>query len=254
MNILLTNDDGIHAPGIRAMQRELQSRGHNVLLVAPAQERSGASHSITIHTPLCVEQPAPGEWAVHGTPVDCVFLAKEAIVKDGIDLVISGVNGGQNMGQDLLYSGTVAAALEAMMMGWRAMAVSAFSHRDQNFESAAWHAAELVDHGIAGLIAPNEILNVNCPNLPREEVRGYKVSRPGSRHYENSVEERRCEDGKCCYIVGGVPVWETEPGTDYQDVAAGYVVVSPLFPVFHKQSADRKVRDWLHARGLAGEV
>ncbi|MCD4829791.1 MAG: 5'/3'-nucleotidase SurE [Candidatus Cloacimonetes bacterium] len=255
MHILLTNDDGFDAAGIVAMREELVRRGHDITVVAPFKQMSGASHSITIHVPLRVDAIEDGVFAVHGTPVDCITLACEALVKTEVDLVVSGINGGQNMCQDVLYSGTVAAAIEAMIVGWRAIATSAFGYHDQDYESAAWHTAELIDRGIASLIAPDEILNVNCPNLPREAVRGYKVTRPGNRFYDGFVREELDVDGHRCFIVGGnMPRWEQNPDTDYHEVHAGFVSISPVFPAFHKQSADQKVSNWLNAQGLLREV
>ena len=255
MTILLTNDDGYNAPGILAMRQELLRRGHRVIVVAPSEQKSGASHSITIHVPLRVDTIETDVYAVYGTPADCVSLAHEVLVTEPVDLVVSGINGGQNMGQDVLYSGTVAAAIEAMLMGWRAIAVSAFDYCDQEYESAAWHTAELIDRGLVQLIDEREILNINCPKLPREQVKGYKVTHPGNRHYVDFVREKASEDGHRCFVMGGsMPIWESDPGADFFEVANGFVSISPVFPNFHKQSADRRVLTWLREQGLLHEV
>lgn len=255
MHILLTNDDGYLAPGLLAMREELQRRGHRVTTVAPFEQQSASSHSITIHTPVRVDEIAPDIFAVHGTPADCSSLAHEALVKDPVDLVVSGINGGQNMGQDVLYSGTVAAAIEAMLLGWRAIAVSAFTFKDQAYDSAAWHTAELIDHGLADLIEPDEILNLNCPKLPKEEVKGYRITRPGDRHFVDFVREEKTEDGARVFKVGGnMPIWDDQPGTDYHEVSQGYISISAIYPAFHKSAADDRLNQWMSRQELVDEV
>ena len=246
MHILLTNDDGYNAPGLLAMRDELLARGWRVTTVAPKVQQSASSHSITIHTPVYVESIADDIFAVEGTPADCVSLAHETLVKDPVDLVVSGINGGQNMGLDVLYSGTVAAAIEAMLVGWRAIAVSAFDFRDQEFASAAWHVCELISQGLVELIEPNEILNINCPKLPREQVKGCKITRPGVRHFVDFVREESAVDGRRCFVVGGgMPHWDDAPDTDYHEVSSGYLSISAIYPTFHKPAADTRLRRWI---------
>jgi 5'-nucleotidase len=248
VHILLTNDDGIRATGINVLAAELESRGHRVSVVAPESERSAASHSITIHNPLRVTQPAPNRWAVSGTPVDCIFLALEVLVKGTPDLIISGINSGQNMGEDILYSGTVAAALEAMLLRQKALAVSIRDYRDQHFQTAASITADLVEAGIANLLDCSHILNINVPNLPREQVRGIVPTRIGHRTYRNFVHEDPGTDGTRIFQVGGdVAFWSEEDGTDYHEVDKGNVSITPVYPNFHTPQHTPSLSSWLDA-------
>jgi 5'-nucleotidase len=246
VHILLTNDDGIRAAGINALADELEKRGHKVSMVAPESERSAASHSITIHNPLRVIQTAPTRWSVSGTPVDSVFLALEVLVKDPIDLVISGINSGQNMGEDILYSGTVAAALEAMFLSQKAIAVSIRDYHDQNFAAAAVVTANLVEAGVADLVDHRHILNINIPNLPLEQIGQAVPTRVGHRKYRNFVKDISANESEKVYQVGGdIAYWSEEPGTDYHEVAQGNVSITPLYPNFDTPDRAPALIEWL---------
>jgi 5'-nucleotidase len=249
VRILLTNDDGIQAAGINRLAEELESRGHEVLMAAPESERSAASHSITIHKPIRVTEIAPRRWSVSGTPVDCIFLALEVLCGTPPDLVISGINSGQNMGEDILYSGTVAAALEAMMLGQKAIAVSIRDYRDQLFETAAIITADLVEDGLGGLTDASHILNINVPNLPLDQVAGITATRIGHRKYRNFVKELGADESGKDYMVGGdVAYWSPEPGTDYHEVAEGKVSITPIYPRFDTPDRLPALQEWLKAR------
>ncbi len=246
MRILLTNDDGIDAIGINVLAEELKKRGHHVIMVAPESERSASSHSITIRKPLYVQNRGTDRHAVTGTPVDCVFMAQQMILKQDPDIVISGINSGQNMGEDILYSGTVAAALEAMFLGWKSIAVSIQDYKDQHFETAAWYIAEMLERGIADLVGEENIININVPNLPRDQVRGIQLTRPGHRHYRNFVRECIDEEGNMSYIVGGdIQYWSKDDGTDFACVHAGSISISPLYPDFMCDNTVKPISRWI---------
>ncbi len=246
MRILLTNDDGIDATGINVLAEELVRRGHHVIVVAPESERSASSHSITIRKPLRIIHRKKDWHAITGTPVDCIYLAQQVLVKTAPDLVISGINSGQNMGEDILYSGTVAAALEAMFLGWKAIAVSIQDYRDQQFETAAWYVAEMIDSGIADLVSEENILNINVPNLARDRISGIQLTRPGHRHYRNFVRECIDEDGNQSYMVGGdIQHWSREEGTDFACVHSGNISISPLYPDFMSDSTVKPIIRWI---------
>ena len=155
MKILLTNDDGIDAPGINILAEVLKKKNHEIIIAAPDKEQSATSHSITLHQPLRIIDKGENRFAITGSPADCIIIASRILVKDGVDLVISGINGGQNMAEDVLYSGTVAAALEAMFMGYKAIAVSLAAYTNQKFETAAFYMNKMLEKGIHKLIDNN---------------------------------------------------------------------------------------------------
>lgn len=181
LKILLTNDDGWDAAGITCLFRELVDCGHKVTLVAPEHEKSATSHSLTIFQPLRLRKRAENVYSVNGFPADCVNLAQK--VQPAYDLVISGINGGPNMAEDILYSGTIGGAMEAMFLGYKAIALSILDFSDQYFETAARVMCKLLDRGIVNEIAHKSILNINVPNLPLEKIAGIKLAKPGTRLY-----------------------------------------------------------------------
>ncbi|MDD2544559.1 MAG: 5'/3'-nucleotidase SurE [Candidatus Cloacimonetes bacterium] len=246
MRILLVNDDGIFAPGIRMLQAALQDAGHETILVAPDSERSAASHSITLRKDIHARKIASNEWAISGTPVDCVVIALQKLVKEPIDLVVSGINAGQNMGEDVLYSGTVAAAVEASMFGLKAIALSINAYRDQIFETGTSWFVRMLGAGIFDLAKPYEVLNINFPNIPVEQVKGIRLTRTGHRKYYNFVtitQER--EDGFSYRIGGDAPQWDFESGTDSEAVSESYISITPLGFELSKASAFPEVLSWL---------
>ncbi|MBO2518871.1 MAG: 5'/3'-nucleotidase SurE [Firmicutes bacterium] len=230
MRILVTNDDGIHAPGLRALVQELVVLG-SVVVVAPDRERSGTGHGITVHTPLRV---TPVEWgsgvqaySLNGTPADCVKLAIEALIEDGCDLVLSGVNRGPNLGTDVLYSGTVSGAVEGYLHGLPALAVSldSFPSDVEAYRPAARLAAQLARRLVAWPVPL--LLNVNVPG--RGPAQGVRITRLGTRTYRNVFDRREDPRGRAYYWLAGEAIdLDLEPGTDARAIQDGFVSITPL--------------------------
>lgn len=251
MRILLVNDDGIHAPGLRTMYRHLIEAGHKVIVVAPDSEKSATSHSITLRRDIKAKMVAEDQWAISGTPVDCVIIALQKILKEPVDMVISGINAGQNMGEDVLYSGTVAAAIEAAMLGQRAIALSINAYENQLFDSAAKWAIRMLELNIQETLASRKVLNINFPNLPFEEVKGMRLTNTGHRRYYNFItitaEE---EDGFSYRVSGNSPEWDLEPGTDSEAVDQGYISITPLGLELTKPESFPSILSWLENKKL----
>ena len=226
MNILLSNDDGIHAEGIKALANELRKIA-NVTVVAPDRNRSAASSSLTLVEPLRPLKLDSGDYCVNGTPADCVHLALNGFLSGRVDLVVSGINAGVNLGDDVIYSGTVAAALEGRHLGLPAIAVSLDGR--QHYETAARVVCDLIPKLHGELLNPREILNINVPDIPYEQLKGIKITHQGYR--QSAAEVIRQEDprGDVIYWVGpsGLPEYESE-GTDFHAVKNGYVSITPL--------------------------
>jgi len=251
LRILLTNDDGIFAAGIQSLARHLRADGHDITIIAPDRERSAASHSLTLRKDLKVAQLAEQEFSVDGTPVDCVVMALQTILKDPVDLVISGINAGQNMGEDVFYSGTVAAALEASFFGNRSIAVSINSYQDQIYDTAAAWMARMVNMGIYNLTRDNTVLNINFPNIPIEDIKGIRLTRVGHRKYYNFIDERLDENGETCYRIGGdKPVWDLQKGTDAEAVSENYISITPLSFEMTRGEAFPDILEWLEEHNL----
>lgn len=227
MLILVTNDDGIHSPGILSLAEALTALGR-VVVVAPDRERSAVGHALTLHAPLRADEIREGYFAVSGTPTDCVNLGIHGLLKDRPTLVVSGINRGGNMGDDITYSGTVSAAMEATLMGVPAFAVSLtegpFGLAD--FESAAQVAVKLASTVLQQGLPPDTFLNVNVPpGLPQ----GMSLTRQGKRSYNDVIVEKRDPRGRAYYWIGGGDMqFEDIPGTDLYTVNQGKVSVTPL--------------------------
>lgn len=227
MKILISNDDGYLAPGIIALAEAMSSLA-DITVVAPDSNRSGASNALTLDRPLSVQRANNGFYFVNGTPSDCVHIALTAIMKEKPDLIVSGINQGQNMGDDTLYSGTVAAATEGFLFGIPAIAFSQVDKGWGHLDSAARIALELVKHGFPGLIAPF-LLNVNIPNLPFEDIQGVRKSRLGKRHTSEPVIHMHDPHGRDIYWIGPPgAVKDAGPGTDFDATARNYVSITPL--------------------------
>ena len=235
LRILLSNDDGVFAPGLLAICQALRAEGHAVTVCAPDRPRSASSHSITLHKPLRVAQVELADGfpahAVSGTPSDCALIGLDEITKGEVDLVVSGINHGPNLGWDIIYSGTVAAAMEATILGHPAIAVSTASYdAHQRYDTAARYVAQkLVPKVAAYGIAPGTLLNVNVPNIDYADLKGVKLCHQGERRYKDRVERREDPFGRPYYWVGGKPdLAAGVPGTDIAETEAGFVSVTPI--------------------------
>jgi 5'-nucleotidase len=227
-NILLTNDDGVFAEGIEELARTLR-KTYKITIVAPDRERSAASHSLTLHHPLRIVRVRENRFAVDGTPTDCVILAINSILKTKPDLVISGINNGPNLGEDVLYSGTVAAAVEAMNMGYPAIAVSLASYEKGNFTDSAAIIDSFFSKNFISILSPKTILNINIPPLSLKQIKGIKVTKLGHRIYSDFIMEKKDPRGRPYFWIGGqVPEWSEGGDTDFDAIKAGYVSITPL--------------------------
>ena len=224
--ILVTNDDGIYSEGLRKLADALRSVG-DVVIVAPDREQSAASHALTLNRPLRLLELAPDEWIVDGTPTDCVNLAVLSVLKTRRpDVVVSGINFGPNLGDDVTYSGTVSAAFEGALLNIPSIAFSALVGPGFSFDRCAEFAARATAHILAGDRSPQVVLNVN---FPVGEFAGVRITRLGKRVYGEGVIERLDPRGKKYYWIGGEPpLWHPGEGTDFAAVESGFVSITPL--------------------------
>lgn len=228
MRILVSNDDGYFSPGIEALARELRAFAE-VTVVAPERDRSGASNSLTLDRPLSVRRAANGFHYLNGTPTDCVHIAITGLLDHRPDLVVSGINDGANMGDDTIYSGTVAAAMEGFLLGVPAIAFSLAEKGHAHLDGAASIAADLVRKLAPRLAEQPMLLNVNMPSVERESVQGVMVTRLGKRHFAEPVIKARSPRGETVYWIGPAgSAKEAGPGTDFHAVAQRWVSVTPL--------------------------
>ncbi len=235
MNILISNDDGIYAAGVRALAEALSDTEHQITVVCPDRERSATGHALTLQEPLRVDQisgvyPAGIEaWACSGTPSDTVKLALDALLSDRPDLVLSGINRGANLGTDVLYSGTVSAAMEGVLEGVPSIAFSLASFTHPDFSAAANFAKKLVKMIAAYPLEEAILLNVNIPAIPEADICGAVVTRLGIRRYKDLFEKRIDPRGKTYYWLSGVVVEEeAEADTDIQAIRDNYVTITPI--------------------------
>ena len=228
MKILVSNDDGYNARGLRALADELAMRAQ-ITVVAPDRNRSGASNSLTLESPLRVRRQSERVYSVNGTPTDCVHIAITGLLDDDPDMVVSGINHGANLGDDVLYSGTVAAAMEGRFLGLPAIAISLCSNESRHMKTGARVARELLRRLDDKPLPRDSILNVNVPDLPYEQLAGMRATRLGHRHRAEPVVRDTDPRGRTIYWVG--PAGHEQdcgPGTDFHAVAAGFVSVTPL--------------------------
>ncbi len=229
MRILVSNDDGVLAPGIRALSNELATVAE-IDVVAPDRNRSGASNSLTLTRPLTVRQMDNNYYSVEGTPTDCVHLALTGFLDPIADMVVSGINDGANLGDDILYSGTVAAAMEGRYLGLPAIAISMVGgHNIQHYDTAAIIARQLVEKLNINRLPSQTILNVNVPDLPLEQIKGMQVTRLGTRHSAEPIVKEYDPRGRPIYWIGP-PGNEADagPGTDFHAISQHYVSITPL--------------------------
>jgi 5'-nucleotidase len=228
MRILLSNDDGYFAPGLAQLATSLADLG-DIVVVAPERNRSGASNSLTLDRPLQLRQASNGYMYVSGTPTDCVHLAVTGVLDHQPDMVVSGINLGANMGDDTIYSGTVAAATEGYLLGVPSIAISLASFEGRHFATAGRVARELVQRFSATPFADPILLNVNVPDIPYEELRGIQVTRLGRRHKAEPAVKSVSPRGETLYWIGAAgPAADAGEGTDFHAVEHGWVSVTPL--------------------------
>lgn len=245
MRILLSNDDGYLAPGLAALARALTPLAH-LDVVAPERDRSGASNSLTLDRPLHVHQGENGFLFVDGTPTDCVHLAITGLMAHMPDMVISGINRGANLGDDVLYSGTVAAAMEARFLGVPAIAISLVGKEAVNFETAARVAVRLVQQLVNDPLPADTILNVNVPDLPYEAVSGFEATRLGHRHKAEPVIRATDPHGRPVYWIGpSGPEADAGPGTDFYAIRRHAVSITPLHVDLTRYAALEQVASWV---------
>ena len=226
--ILVTNDDGVRAPGLRLLAEALAPLGQ-VEVYAPESQQSAVGHSVSLHKPLRVNALEPGWHMVDGTPTDCVMLAVRSLLGRRPDLVVSGVNPGANLGDDVTYSGTVAGAFEGMLLGLPAIAVSDVSYRPIHMGTAARVGARVAAYVLAHGLPEDTVLNVNVPDVPYEELQGVAVTRMGRRNYHDEIVRREDPRGGAYYWIGGdEPAHVRESGTDFEAIEQGQVSVTPL--------------------------
>ncbi|MDI3472976.1 MAG: 5/3-nucleotidase [Thermotogaceae bacterium] len=233
LRILVTNDDGIMSPGIATLVNYLKKITNEITVVAPDIERSATGHAITIRTPLWVKEVSVNKdflgYAVNGTPADCVKLALQALKRGSIDLVISGINNGANLGTDILYSGTVSGALEGALMGKPSIAISCVNSNNPNFESAAEFLINFLKVFDIKKLPEFTALNINVPSRPYSELKGWKITRQSKRRYNDYFEARKDPFGNTYYWMLG-EVIEDDPSddSDYMAVKNGYVSITPI--------------------------
>lgn len=228
MRILISNDDGVHAPGLQYLADAL-GKIADITVVAPDRNRSGVSNSLTLDNPLRVVTAANGFYSVTGTPTDCVHVAITGLLQDRPDMVVSGINEGSNLSDDVLYSGTVAAATEGRFLGYPAIAVSLMGPRCEHYDTAAMIAKILVTQLRQSPLTFDTILNVNVPDVPFLELKGIQVTRLGTRHIAEPTIKSLDPRGRKIYWIGQ-PGLEQDagPGTDFYAVNSGYVSITPL--------------------------
>lgn len=228
MLILLTNDDGVNSEGLKYL-REALSKGNEIYVVAPDRERTCSAHSITLHKPLRITKHSDRVFSTNGTPADCVVLGVKFILPKKPGLVISGINGGPNMGQDIFYSGTVAAAREGAFLGIQSMAVSIDARENFRYEDAVKVVNRIIEKIKESPLLPGIFLNINIPNLPYDKIKGFMFTSPGFRVYEDKVIERIDPRGKKYYWIGSaIDNFKPKRGTDFFAVKNGYVSITPM--------------------------
>jgi len=245
MRILLSNDDGYFAPGLTSLVEALSSIA-DVVVVAPERDRSGASNSLTLDRPLSLHKSHNGFYYVNGTPTDCVHLAVTGMLDTLPDMVISGINDGANMGDDTIYSGTVAAATEGFLLGIPSLAVSLANVSDENFSTAARVATDIVQRFKKSKFHEPILLNINVPDIPYEQLQGIEVTRLGRRHKAKAVVKSQNPRGETVYWVGAAgAVQDASEGTDFYATRLNRVSVTPLQIDLTQYGQLDTVKQWL---------
>lgn len=251
MKFLVSNDDGVNARGIKALSAMLKELGE-VVVFAPNRDRSGASNSLTLDRPIRVEQVDQDIYSVHGTPTDCVHLAVTGVLKEEPNMVVSGINNAANLGDDVLYSGTVAAAIEGRYLGLPAIAVSIVldsckeNNRQRHYQTATHFLKKIIEHVITHPLPQDTILNVNVPNLPIEQIKGMKITRLGNRHKaENAIPTTNPRGFKMYWIGPAGPEADAGLGTDFHAVNNHYVSISPIQTDMTKHDFISRLELWV---------
>ena len=258
MKLLISNDDGVYALGIRTLANTLAAAGHEVTVVCPDRERSATGHGLTLHDPIRAEpmgeifHSAIAAWACSGTPSDCVKLALWALLKEKPDFVLSGINHGSNLGTDVLYSGTVSAAMEGVIEGIPSIAFSLASYQSKEFQIAADYAATLVRQLEKNPLPELTLLNVNVPAIEREQIQGAIVTRQGVRRYTDVFEKRVDPRGKIYYWLAGEllediedPDVPTDVPTDVDAIRDRYITITPLHYNLTSPLGLKMVKNWM---------
>ncbi|NDJ17404.1 5'/3'-nucleotidase SurE [Myxacorys almedinensis A] len=257
MRLLISNDDGVYARGIQTLANTLAEAGHQVSVVCPDRERSATGHGLTLHQPIRAEKieslfhPAVQVWACSGTPSDCVKLAIWALLDEPPELVLSGINHGANLGTDVLYSGTVSAAMEGMIEGIPSVALSLTSFSSQNFQPAADFACALVEQLAKHPLPELTLLSVNVPSVARDQIRGAIVTRQGVRRYIDVFEKRVDPRGKTYYWLAGElledvddPDVAADAPTDVEAIRENYITITPLHYNLTSPSGMKMAQEW----------
>lgn len=242
--ILISNDDGIHSEGIKALARALKRVGE-VFVVAPDRERSAASHSLTLHRPLRVEKIGLNAYAIDGTPTDCINLAVNGILKKRPDLVVSGINKGGNLGDDVTYSGTVSAAMEGTLLGIPSFAISLVSISRENFDfkNAARFAARLARFILKNRLPKDTLLNINVPDV--DDIKGYRITKQGKRLYGDAIVEKVDPRGKKYYWIGGdILKWEGGEDTDFKAITSNFISITPVHLDMTNYASFKELHKW----------
>lgn len=246
MRILLSNDDGYFAPGLVCLAEHL-AKIAEVIVVAPERDRSGSSNSLTLDRPLNLHKSHIGFYFVNGTPTDCVHLAVTGMLDIMPDMIVSGINDGANMGDDTIYSGTVAAATEGFLLGIPSLAISLVDASDGNFTTAARVAVDMVTRFSRNNIAGSVLLNINVPNVDYDQIKGIEVTRLGRRHKAEPVIKTKSPRGESVYWVGAAgPVQDAGKGTDFYAIENKMVSVTPLQIDLTRYDQLDRVNTWLN--------
>jgi 5'-nucleotidase len=250
MRVLVSNDDGVDAPGIRVLADALRAAGHAVVVVAPDRNRSGASNSLTLGQPIRAQQRDAQTWSVAGTPTDCVHLALSGLLDGDPDIVLSGINDCSNLGDDVIYSGTVAAAMEGRCLGLPAIALSlaTVDHDAKHYDSAARAAVEILARLQDAPLPADTILNVNVPDLAWEAIAGYEVSRLGNRHRAEPCIRQLDPRGRPIWWIGPPgAAQDAGAGTDFDAIGNGRISITPIHVDLTRFQAIDAVRAWVDA-------
>ena len=251
--ILVTNDDGVHSQGLAALQKAVEDLG-DVYVVAPDRERSAAGHSLTLHRPLRAEALNERTFSINGTPTDCVTLGINKLLPERPAMIVSGINRGANMGDDVTYSGTVSAAMEGTIYGIPSMAFSIAASGHYHYSTAAAYCRRIAAYVLEHSLPYDTLLNVNVPNLPQERIKGIKITRQGKRIYDNSIQETHDPWGaKHYWIGGGSAHWERGGDTDIEAVQEDMVSITPIHLDLTNYEALAFFRDRWSASGFLTE-